>query len=124
MFNIEDKYDDLNHIVDDKYQGPPIGTDANDALWEIAVETEKLGDEIRTMAQMLRRMHSDLSGVENAAQEGRLAEHFRHVPCIADLDENAREVLYGIFTDLVGDIQYQLRQLTRYDRVDEDSAAP
>ena len=109
MFNIEDKHDDLlRHL------------EAHNASHPTLALAEELGSEIGTMARMLRRMHSDLSGVENAAQEGRLAEHFRHVPCIADLDENAREVLYGIFTDLVGDIQYQLRQLTRYDCVDED----
>ena len=116
MFHIEDKYDDLNHIVDDKYQGTPIGTDANDALWEIAVETEKLGDEIRTMTDALKFLHREMSVAGNCDVQAM----FGHIDGIEELDERALQVVEALLQDLCFDFQHKLKELTKYDRVDED----
>jgi len=108
MFHIEDILDDLVQHIDD--QG-----DASEFI-QVGELTARLSDEVSTLSNMLRRTYHALEEMSSCD----VSVYFRYIDGIKELDEQGQEVVAAILQDLCGDINYQLRQLTKYDRVDLD----
>ena len=100
MFNIESKYEDL--------QDSGHGSEA----------TDELAGAIGSMTEMLSGMYHDMEDIEWAAENNELVTHYPYVQGLGDLDENARAVMTDIITELCRGWQANIREQTRFDRVD------
>ena len=63
-------------------------------------------------------MYFQLSGIEDAANNGYLGLEFPYVQGLGDLDDNAAEVVRDLMTELTASLMSSIRDLTRFDRVD------
>jgi len=122
MFHIEDKADDLAQMIPlmadyglEASRKHPIGK-LMTVLMEVGQLSNEISEEVGTLAGMLRRTYREMEDMSHCE----IPVYFRHINGIKELDEQAQEVVAAILQELCGDINYQLRQLTKYDRVDND----
>ena len=109
MFNIESKYEDLVGLLNTNGLRPPT---------DIGQMAEELESEIGSMTEMLSVMYHDMQDIEWAAENNELVTHYPYVQGLGDLDENARAVMTDIITELCRGWQANIRDQTRFDRVD------
>ena len=109
MFNIESSHGDLVALLSTDGLNPPTA---------IGNAAEELGSEMDSVTDTLTTMYFQLSGIEDAANNGTLASEFPYVQGIGDLDDDAAEVVRELMTELTANLMTSIRDLTRFDRVD------